>query len=69
MVLTLYYDEITEALNVKHLLQGDAANGCKPGLRTIRFFSKKLFSYLLFAFLGPYMWHMEVPRLGVESEL
>ena len=20
-------------------------------------------------FLGPYPWHMEVPRLGVESEL
>ena len=22
-----------------------------------------------FAFLGPHLWHMEVPRLGVESEL
>ena len=27
------------------------------------------FCFLLFAFLGPYSWHMEVPRLGVESEL
>ena len=24
---------------------------------------------LLFCFLGPHMWHMEVSRLGVESEL
>ena len=31
-----------------------------------------LFTYLfiyLFIFLGPHSWHMEVPRLGVESEL
>ena len=27
-----------------------------------------LFVYL-FSFLGPYLWHMEVPRLGVKSEL
>ena len=27
-----------------------------------------LFIYLFF-FLGPYPWHMEVPSLGVESEL
>ena len=25
--------------------------------------------YLFFVFLGPHLWHMEVPRLGVESEL
>ena len=25
--------------------------------------------FLNFFFLGPYLWHMEVPRLGVESEL
>ena len=29
-----------------------------------------LFIYLfIFVFLGPYLQHMEVPRLGVESEL
>ena len=27
-----------------------------------------LFFYF-FVFLGPHLWHMEVPRLGVESEL
>ena len=24
---------------------------------------------LLFVFLGPHLWHMEVPRLGVKLEL
>ena len=28
-----------------------------------------LFIYLLICFLGPYLKHMEVPRLGVPSEL
>ena len=27
------------------------------------------FVLFCFVFLGPYPWHMEVPRLGVESEL
>ena len=27
------------------------------------------FCFVLFCFLGPSLWHMEVPRLGVESEL
>ena len=27
-----------------------------------------LFFFFLF-FLGPHLWHMEVPRLGVKSEL
>ena len=26
-------------------------------------------SFFFFVFLGPHPWHMEVPRLGVESEL
>ena len=25
--------------------------------------------FFFFCFLGPHLWHMEVPRLGVESEL
>ena len=32
--------------------------------------SSSFFFFLLsFVFLGPYPWHMEVPRLGVQSEL
>ena len=27
------------------------------------------FYFILFVFLEPYPWHMEVPRLGVELEL
>ena len=28
-----------------------------------------LFIYLFICFLEPNLWHMDVPRLGVESEL
>ena len=28
-----------------------------------------LVGFFFFVFLGPHLWHMEVPRLGVESEL
>ena len=28
-----------------------------------------LFLFLFFVFLGPHPWHMEVPKLGVETEL
>ena len=28
-----------------------------------------LFLIYLFIFLGPHLWHMEVTRLGAESEL
>ena len=28
-----------------------------------------LFNLFNFFFLGPHLWHMEVPRLGVDSEL
>ena len=24
---------------------------------------------IIIVFLGPHLWHMEIPRLGVESEL
>ena len=27
------------------------------------------FIFLSFVFLGPHLWHMEIPRLGVHSEL
>ena len=30
---------------------------------------KALFRFFFFIFLGPHPWHMEVLRLGVESEL
>ena len=40
----------------------------KPYLKQFIFFSF-FFSFLFFYFLKLYPWHMEVPRLGVESEL
>ena len=27
------------------------------------------FFFLSFVYLGPHLWHMDVPRLGIESEL
>ena len=33
------------------------------------FFSVFSFCFVLFCFLGPHLWHMEVPRLGVKLEL
>ena len=32
-------------------------------------FNSLFFTYLFFIFLGPHPWHMEVPRLGLKSEL
>ena len=31
--------------------------------------ARQLFFFFLFFFLGPHLWHMEVPRLRVKSEL
>ena len=31
--------------------------------------SKVILLFLFFCFLGLHLWHMEVPRLGVEWEL
>ena len=36
---------------------------------SITFFFSFLFFFHLLSFLGPYLWHMEGPRLGVYSEL
>ena len=36
-------------------------------IKTIAKEKQILFFY--FSFLGPHLWHMEVPRLGAESEL
>ena len=32
-------------------------------------FLNKIFIFYFFVFLGPHPWHMEIPRLGIESEL
>ena len=28
-----------------------------------------ILSFFFFVFLGPHLWHIEIPRLGVKSEL
>ena len=35
----------------------------------VRYLSVSFFLFLVFVFLGLHLHHMEVPRLGVESEL
>ena len=32
-------------------------------------FRKFFFVFLFFVFSGPHLWHMQVPRLGIQSEL
>ena len=32
-------------------------------------FSDRVFFRFIFVFLGPHLWHMEVPRLGLKSKL
>ena len=46
-------------------------SGGEPQLDTCFHFFNFDFSFFLsfLSFLGPHPWHMEVPRLGVESEL
>ena len=36
---------------------------------TLSVTTQALFYFILFVFLGVHLWHMGVPRLGVESEL
>ena len=51
-------------------IQGHTANknksrGLNPGHQML----KPYYVHFFLCFLGPYPWHTEVPRLGVESEL
>jgi len=42
----------------------------KKVIPQILYIEETLFlSFFLFVFLGSHQWHMEVPRLGVKSEL
>ena len=40
-----------------------------PLNKFLKFKNFYLFIYLFICFLGPHPWHVEVPRLGVQSEL
>ena len=42
-----------------------------PKVQSMKEIMEKLgfFIFLFFVFLGPHLWYMELPRLGVESEL
>ena len=42
---------------------------CPDSQHKLQILASSLLCTFLFVFLGPHLWHMEVPRLGVESEL
>ena len=58
----------TQALPLARGGQASHAVRKKPILRLLRFVVYLFYSFIL-VFLGPHLWHMEVPRLGVQSEL
>ena len=41
----------------------------KSGLYKVYNYVRRNRPILIYVFLVPHLWHMEVPRLGVESEL
>ena len=45
-----------------------ACNSNDP-LLILQFALQSLFLFVLFCFIGPHLWHMEVPRPGVKTEL
>ena len=51
------------------LKQGEEDNMWKQNENLSYILSKTNKFFCLFVFLGPLPWHMEVPRLGAESEL
>ena len=58
---------ITFPYTAEHQTVGPAPkNFLEVFLKILSIFSSHFF---FFVFLGPHLWHMEVPRLGVESEL
>ena len=48
----------------KEILQFLLVSNCSPTFRIGRYFF-----FFFFGFFGPHPWHMEIPRLGVASEL
>ena len=56
-------------IGVSFSLNGLIEFSCEAIWSWTFFLFKVLFICFFFAFLGPYLWHMEVSRLGGESEL
>ena len=46
-----------------------SCHGSRAALRQVTWSQEASILFFFFSFLGPHQWHMEVPRLGVESEL
>ena len=57
-LVALFFLMVVTAYNPHYALQGG-----------LSYFNVIIFFFFLFLFLGPYLWHMEVPRLEVKLEL
>ena len=53
----------------KRRKEGKTRNKVRWSGRVYVPFQNFFFFFWSFVFLGPHLWHMEVPRLGVETEL
>ena len=71
LILHILYDNGTDIFSLHFtkeesgMKHGSCLRAALPVLFCFVFFFLCLFCY----FFGPLLWHMEVPRLGVESEL
>ena len=63
-VCTYTYVCVCVCVSTEFAVQQKLTQHCKS--TTVQFF---FFSFLFFVFLGSHLQHMEVPRLGTESEL
>ena len=68
---TMRYHYLSTILKIQTLTTASFGEDVKQQelLSTADFFKTLLFYFILFFVLGPHPQHMEVPRLGVISEL
>ena len=65
-------DEKGQSLqNENRLLHPQLSMGRKPAEKFFQVKTWAIFFFFfgLFVLLGPHLWHMEIPRLGVQLEL
>ena len=63
---TLWCDWLP-CMRALNLLGGEPCLSVLPF--TFAFADLFIYLFIIFVFLGPHLWHMEVPRLGVQSKL
>ena len=64
----LKWFSLNDTVSKKHEIKTDKIQEEKKSIIILRNFNTPLY-YFFFFFLGPHLWHMKVPSLGVKSEL